>query len=97
MRKQQVAVRLSSWRQQSSWSYCYLSAHAVVGDKKVYDMTVDEKEWRANSRKKDATVCCEDYESAAERNTRYDENALLYKSASKAWPMSCCSQSRVIQ
>jgi hypothetical protein len=25
-----------------------LSAHAVVGDKKVYDMTVDEKEWRAN-------------------------------------------------
>jgi tetratricopeptide (TPR) repeat protein len=79
--KHQVAVRLSSWRlasKTSSWVTCYLSTEAVqvVGDVKVYEMTVDEKVLYAQAIKEQAAqeFADKDYEGALCTYARAVEN-----------------------
>jgi hypothetical protein len=77
--KQQVAVRLSSWRlAKASWVTCYLSVNAVqvVGDKKVYDMTVDEKVLYGQAIKEEGTrqFAAKDYEGALRTYARAVED-----------------------
>jgi tetratricopeptide (TPR) repeat protein len=77
--KQQVVVRLSSWRLgKASWVTCYLSMAAVqvVCDKKVDDMTVDEKVLYAQVIKEEGTrqFAAKDYEGALRTYTRAVEN-----------------------
>jgi tetratricopeptide (TPR) repeat protein len=76
--KQQVAVRLSSWRLAGSWVTCYLSISAVqvVCDRKVYEMTVDEKVLYAQAIKEEGAreFAEKDYEGALRTYARAVEN-----------------------
>lgn len=77
--KQQVVVRLSSWRlAKASWVTCYLSTSAVqvVCGKKVYEMSVDEKVLYAQAIKEEGSrqFAVKDYEGALLIYARAIEN-----------------------
>jgi hypothetical protein len=77
--EQQVAIRLSSWRLAGdSWVTCYLSTSAVkvVCDKKVYEMTVDEKVLYAQAIKEEASreFAEKDYDAALRTYARAVDN-----------------------